>query len=55
MGQISQKFDCEIRNCWLSPDAGTLGYNCFDSGGQDNFFTRRGNIISLKVSVTPFF
>ncbi|PWK98567.1 hypothetical protein C7431_103335 [Pantoea allii] len=32
MGQMSQKFDCEIRHYWLSPGAGTSGYNCFDSG-----------------------
>ncbi len=32
MGQMSQKFDCEIRHYWLSPDAGTSGYHCFDRG-----------------------
>ncbi len=25
-------FDCEIRHYWISPDAGTSGYNCFDRG-----------------------
>ncbi|MFP1887056.1 DUF1281 domain-containing protein [Lonsdalea quercina] len=32
MGQMSQLFDCEIRHYWISPEAGTSGYNCFDRG-----------------------
>lgn len=32
MGEMSQLFDCEIRHYWISPDAGTSGYNCFDRG-----------------------
>lgn len=32
MGEMSQLFDCEIRHYWISPEAGTSGYNCFDRG-----------------------
>ncbi|MPN54654.1 hypothetical protein SDC9_202326 [bioreactor metagenome] len=32
MGIMSQMFDCEIRHYWISPDAGTSGFNCFDRG-----------------------